>query len=89
MKEEIRMEVVITRWDDRHLAVSLKGFIAEDIAFIKRIPGRRWLPDEKVWRIPFRKEVVHSLVTRFPEGQFSIDPDLTDIQELYGKSPDR
>ncbi|MUG68971.1 hypothetical protein GNP94_23740 [Paenibacillus campinasensis] len=83
------MEVVITRWDDRHLAVSLKGFIAEDIAFIKRIPGRRWLPDEKVWRIPFRKEVVNSLVTRFPEGQFSIDPDLTDIQELYGKSPDR
>lgn len=42
-----------------------RGFTGEDVAAVKRIPGRRWLPDFLVWTLPDTSGTLDALATSF------------------------
>ncbi|MFS0727645.1 site-specific tyrosine recombinase/integron integrase [Paenibacillus sp. 1P07SE] len=47
------MEVWIQKQNEHFVTIRLNQFKAEDIEAIKSIPKRKWLPDQRLWAIPY------------------------------------
>lgn len=62
----------------------MKSFTEEEIDKIKHIQGSRWVPDERIWTIPYTQLAVEQLLHHFHERQVHISPPLKLEQEFYG-----
>lgn len=46
------MEIQLSIRDEKTIAIKIGKFIPEDIARIKRVSGRQWIPEKSIWTIP-------------------------------------
>lgn len=64
--DEPESPVVRVRIRDRRLDVSFdRGFTETDVAAVKAIHGRRWVPERRVWVLPDRSEAREQLLRVF------------------------
>lgn len=70
--------VKVRRGDDGKLVVQFP-YDPVTVAKIKTIPGRTWIAEEKVWKIPFREGVLEQLRTTFASDILEIDPSLVPV----------
>lgn len=77
-------EIIVDKRDEHRLGRKLKSFTEEDIDKIKHIQERRWVPDKRIWTIPYTQLAVEQLLHHFHEGQVHISPPLKLEQEFYG-----
>ncbi|MBP1155067.1 MULTISPECIES: hypothetical protein [unclassified Paenibacillus] len=59
--------IVVEVWDTHLLAVSFRSYGARFIEKIKQIPGRKYIPDKKIWTVPFTTPVVNQLRDLYSE----------------------
>lgn len=59
------MELSLHKRNESELAVKLMGYSKEGVELIKCIPGRRWVPDEVAWSLPYTIDTVERLLTAF------------------------
>lgn len=67
--------------DDRILGLRLQDYCQGDIDRIKSIPGRRWIPEELIWTIPYTMVGMERLLGLFDSSVMQFDPEL--LEECY------
>ncbi|WP_052339900.1 tyrosine-type recombinase/integrase [Gorillibacterium massiliense] len=80
------MEIIVTKRDDATLGIRFGCYDARGIEIIRTIPGRKWLPKESVWSVPFSIDNVEQLLADFKEYQFHVDDVLYGECDLFQKS---
>ncbi len=56
------MGIRVYKRSETTLAIKFTEFNKESIAVIKKISGRKWLPDELIWTIPYTLTTVQQLL---------------------------
>jgi site-specific recombinase XerD len=75
------MEISIAKRDEYTLAVRFSIFDPAAISRLKGLSGRRWMPDERVWALPYTIAMVEQLLSEFKDCQFCVDAAL--VEECY------
>lgn len=70
------MDIFLSKRDEITLAVKLKSFCKEDVARIKKFPGRKWIPEDSVWSLPYTMETVKKLLTDFKDCSIHVEAPL-------------
>ncbi|WP_245640216.1 tyrosine-type recombinase/integrase [Paenibacillus dakarensis] len=74
-------KIIVEERDDYSLELTLKYFRDEDIQKIKQIRGRKWIPDDRVWTIPYTKETLEQLFQKFARDQIQLSSQLKQVRE--------
>lgn len=69
------MEILLSKRDETILTVKFE-FCKDRIAKIRKIPGRRWDPEQAVWTIPYTISVVQQLLIVFENYTMRVDEEL-------------
>lgn len=75
------MEISLSKRNETTLAVKFIIFYKDGIAKIKNVPGRRWIPEESIWSLPYTLEVINQLLMTFKDCKFYVEPQL--LEECY------
>ena len=77
------MTVSIKPYTDSKIAVSLyKGFTQSALDAVRKVSGRQWNSDNKIWLIPDTKEAVNQLLQNlYASGLFNIEENLSQTQK--------
>src|SRR5688572_6719438 len=75
------MEIFLSKRDEATLAVKFMAFNKDDITKFKNLSGRRWLPEESVWSLPYTMEMVEQLLHAFENCKFHVEAQL--LEECY------
>jgi integrase/recombinase XerD len=70
------------------LWVSLTYFSAEEVARIKKIPGRRWNPERKQWSLPDTPETRAALAEMVAQPP-TLPPKMLEVKPKTGAQPSR
>ena len=70
--------IQITKVDNGRLAVAFP-YSPERVAAIKKLPGREWHPEKKVWSVPFSSNVIKQIQEVFPGDCLVVDETLREI----------
>ena len=71
-----------------HLEVALgPGFTRADLEIVKAIPGRRWVPDRRIWVLPDPDTALKLLQDRFPSQRLRVTPDESQEAESPRSAP--
>jgi integrase/recombinase XerD len=75
------MEIFVSKRNETTLGVKFTAFIQDGISKIKKIPGRRWIPEESIWSLPYTLEVLKQLLMVFKDCSIHAEPQL--LEECY------
>ncbi|WP_052703036.1 hypothetical protein [Paenibacillus beijingensis] len=75
------MEISLTKRDETALAVKFNNFNHNDIAKLKSLSGRRWIPEQSIWTVPYTIQKVDQLLNLFNDSIFHVDAEL--LEECY------
>lgn len=78
-------KIIVDKRDDRLLELTMKYFRDEDIQKIKQIHGRRWIPGENVWTIPYTQDAVEQLYQSFTSRQIQLSSQLDQEKEWFDR----
>ncbi|MEK3917725.1 tyrosine-type recombinase/integrase [Paenibacillus sp. FSL H7-0331] len=81
MERRVMMEISLSKRNETTLAVKFIIFYKDGIAKIKNVPGRRWIPEESIWSLPYTLEVINQLLMTFKDCKFYVEPQL--LEECY------
>jgi integrase/recombinase XerD len=73
------MEISLSKRDEATLAVKFMVFNKDDITKIKKLSGRRWIPEESVWSLPYTIEMVDQLLNAFKNCKFHVEAQLLEV----------
>ncbi|KAF6570639.1 tyrosine-type recombinase/integrase [Paenibacillus polymyxa] len=62
--------------DEKTIGVRLERHGVKEREGIRSIPGRKWVPDEKIWAIPYSISAVESLLEAYRSCKFECDERL-------------
>lgn len=71
------MTIRLLKRGDSTLAARFTRFSDEDLRELKAIPGRRWLPEEGVWCLPYTLSAIEQLVIAFAD-RLEVEPSLAE-----------
>lgn len=77
------MELFVSKRSDQELELRLRSFRSEDIATIRELRGRKWIPEQAVWVIPYTTEIIEQLFVKFPEDVMRVDSKLVWEDERF------
>lgn len=72
------MEIRLGVRDERTIGIQINRFGKEDIQKIKSIPGRKWVPDEGIWTIPYTIVNIEKLLNACSNDEVKVDQNLED-----------
>lgn len=75
------MDISVAKRDESTLGIKFMIYYKEGIEKIKNIPGRKWIPEESIWSIPYTIESVETLLSVFHHCRFHIESQL--LEECY------
>ncbi|ALP38202.1 integrase [Paenibacillus sp. IHB B 3084] len=79
------MKINLLYRDEKTIGVRLERYGVEEREGIRSIPGRKWVPDEKIWTIPYSIAAVESLLEAYRSCEFEceerLNKELPYIQE--------
>ncbi|MGW9529009.1 hypothetical protein ACWHAM_14925 [Paenibacillus terrae] len=79
------MKINLLYRDEKMIGVQLERYGVEEREGIRSIPGRKWVPDEKIWTIPYSIAAVERLLEAYRSCEFECDErlnkELTYIRE--------
>jgi integrase/recombinase XerD len=70
------MEIFIAQRNEQTLAITFNKFNTVDIAKIKKIEGKRWIPKEGIWTLPYTIKHVVELLNIYHEETFHVESGL-------------
>ncbi|WP_431087662.1 site-specific tyrosine recombinase/integron integrase [Paenibacillus sp. 8b26] len=70
------MKINLLYRDEKMIGVQLERYGVEEREGIRSIPGRKWVPDEKIWTIPYSIAAVESLLEAYRSCEFECDEHL-------------
>ncbi|MGW8956933.1 site-specific tyrosine recombinase/integron integrase [Paenibacillus sp. NPDC055715] len=70
------MKINLLYRDEKTIGVRLERYGVEEREGIRSIPGRKWVPDEKIWTIPYSIAAVESLLEAYQSCEFECDERL-------------
>ncbi|MDQ0496779.1 tyrosine-type recombinase/integrase [Paenibacillus brasilensis] len=70
------MKINLLYRDEKTIGVRLERYGVKEREGIRSIPGRKWVPDEKIWTIPYSIPVVESLLEAYRSCEFECDEHL-------------
>ncbi len=62
--------------EDGRLAVIMPGFLAGPVGQLRKIPGRKWHPDQRYWSVPGGAEMISKLLGIFQDYSVLLHPAL-------------
>lgn len=69
---ETACRVAVRVWPDRVEITLGVGWAARDLAAVRALPGRRWLPDARVWVVPEPKRTLERLEGAFGSARLDV-----------------
>lgn len=78
------MDIYLSKSNEKTLVIRFK-YNMDVVSAIKNIPGRRWVPEDKVWTVPYTLDVIAQLIRFFQNYNIHVDPQLQ--QECYLLQP--
>lgn len=82
------MRIDLIYRDELTIGVRLERYGVEERQGIRSIAGRRWVPDDKIWTIPYTLAALDCLFEAYPGCSFAWDEhfhrEMPDILERYG-----
>ncbi|CAG7639339.1 Tyrosine recombinase XerC [Paenibacillus solanacearum] len=60
------------------MAVKLQYFNQNDVAKIRQVPGRKWIPEEAVWTVPYTLGVIEHCLDLFQGYCMEVEPALAE-----------
>lgn len=79
--ERLRVDLAEDGW----LELRLSNFGPEDLAAIRQIKGRKYVPLRKVWSVPYSKESVAQLISSFSPAIMQINEQLMTRGAPFGE----
>ncbi|WP_226002713.1 site-specific tyrosine recombinase/integron integrase [Paenibacillus sp. BJ-4] len=70
------MKINLLYRDEKTIGVRLERYGVKEREGIRSIPGRKWVPDEKIWTIPYSIVAVESLLEAYRSCEFEWDERL-------------
>ncbi|WP_134902207.1 tyrosine-type recombinase/integrase [Paenibacillus polymyxa] len=70
------MKINLLYRDEKTIGVRLERYGVKEREGIRSIPGRKWVPDEKIWAIPYSISAVESLLEAYRSCKFEYDERL-------------
>ncbi|QYK68602.1 tyrosine-type recombinase/integrase [Paenibacillus sp. S02] len=70
------MKINLLYRDEKTIGVRLERYGVKEREGIRSIPGRKWVPDEKIWAIPYSISAVKSLLEAYRSCKFEYDERL-------------
>lgn len=70
------MKINLLYRDEKTISVRLERYGVKEREGIRSIPGRKWVPDEKIWAIPYSISAVESLLEAYRSCKFEYDERL-------------
>ncbi|MEK5320946.1 tyrosine-type recombinase/integrase [Paenibacillus sp. FSL L8-0644] len=70
------MKINLLYRDEKTIGVRLERYGVKEREGIRSIPGRKWVPDEKIWAIPYSISAVESLLEAYRSCKFECDERL-------------
>ncbi|MFK4304824.1 integrase/recombinase XerD [Paenibacillus sp. RC254] len=70
------MKINLLYRDEKTISVRLERYGVKEREGIRSIPGRKWVPDEKIWAIPYSISAVESLLEAYRICKFQYDERL-------------
>ncbi|WP_025720964.1 site-specific tyrosine recombinase/integron integrase [Paenibacillus polymyxa] len=70
------MKINLLYQDEKTIGVRLERYGVEEREGIRSIPGRKWVPGEKIWTIPYSIAAVESLLEAYRSCEFECDERL-------------
>lgn len=75
------MEISLSKRNEKTLAVKFLVYYKEGITKIKNLSGRKWIPEDSIWSVPYTIEVIGQLLNVFKNCKFHIESQL--LEECY------
>ena len=72
------MKVFLSKRNEETLAVKLQYFNQNDVAKIRQVPGRKWIPEEAVWTVPYTLGVIEHCIDLFQGCCMEVEPALAE-----------
>ncbi|WP_179033038.1 tyrosine-type recombinase/integrase [Paenibacillus kribbensis] len=70
------MKINLIYRDEKTMGVRLERYGVKEREGIRSIPGRKWVPDEKIWTIPYSISAVESMLEAYRSCKFECDERL-------------
>ncbi|MEX2461484.1 MAG: tyrosine-type recombinase/integrase [Paenibacillaceae bacterium] len=79
------MKIYLFKHSELNIGLQTITYTQKDIIQIKRIPGKAWNPNEKVWLIPYTLKHMELLIQTFSSCSVRIEPKLLEECEVLQK----
>lgn len=80
------MELYVSKRNEQELQLKTRSYSESDIATIRQLKGRRWIPEQAVWVIPYTQELIEQLIAKFARDVLRIDNKLLEEDERFRQS---
>ncbi|WP_458121614.1 tyrosine-type recombinase/integrase [Paenibacillus sp. Z6-24] len=71
------MGIYLTYLNNQRIGVQLERYGAEERAGVRSVTGRKWIPENKIWTIPYTRAALTQLLQAYPTDSFKCDNELS------------
>lgn len=71
------MKIELIYRDERTLGVKITSFDSGDLKGVRAVPGRKWVPEDKIWTVPYSIAAWEKLLEVYPADVIQCDERLS------------